>query len=417
MLFKLPTRIAVVVLIGVLPPISGCAEHSAARKPLAPAQPFIAVPLKSPVPNDAVEQRLAVRPDGGITVLWWQNLPNGKYTVQVSALAGDTWTSPSQVTDMPNVVDAQLVSIGNDTLAAMWMVSIPVKNMGGEVQELYVARGDKQGKRWGSPIKLDQRSSLSNKVSPVLAALADGSLLATWIDVPSMAAIPSNSQDGAEATENAASLMVARVANDNASVKRISADNQFCTCCGPALVADGQDGLLAYRDLQGDNIRDPAFIRVFQDSFSPSAIVHDDRWKIDGCPSSGPVISRFDQSVGIAWLTSIKDRYVARMAFSHDNGRHFEVPVDLGTDISSVNGIEMDSPHSALVAWTGRALTLARVYDDGRIAHCTHVLERHDGNAFKWPGPRMAKTNDDVFVAWNDEQSKKLGIVKVKVSE
>ncbi len=417
MLFKLPTWINVVVLVGVLLLIGGCAEQSAARKPLDHAKPFIAVPLKSPVPNNAAEQRLAGWPDGSITVLWWENPPNGKYTVRVSTLAGDTWTSPSQVTDMPNVVDAQIAPTGNDTLAAMWMVSIPVKNVGGEVQELYVARGDKQGKRWGSPIKLDQRSSLSNKASPVLAALADGSLLATWIDIPSMVLIPSNSQDGVKATENASSLMVARVAKDNAVVKLMPVDKEFCTCCGPALVADGRDGLLAYRDLQGDNIRDPAFIRVFQDRFSPSAIVHNDRWKIDGCPSSGPVISRFDQSVGIVWLTSVGDRYVARVAFSHDNGHHFEMPVDLGIDINSVNGIEMDSPHSALVVWTGQALTLARVYDDGRIDHRTNVLKSQDVNSLKWPGPHMTKTNDNVFIAWNDEQSKKLGIVKVRVRE
>lgn len=417
MSFKFSIHRIVVVLLGVLPLLNGCAEQLAVIKPLDPVNPFAAIPLKSPVPNNAAEQRLAGWPDGSITVLWWENPTNGKYTVRVSTLAGDTWTSPSQVTDMPNVVDAQIAPIGNDTLAAMWMVSIPVKNVGGEVQELHVARGDKHGNHWSHPIRLDQRPILSNKVSPVLAALADGSLLATWIDIPSMAAIPSGIQDGVKATENSSSLMVARIEKDNAMVKLMTVDKEFCTCCGPALVADGQDGLLAYRDLQGDNIRDPAFIRVSLDSFSPSAIVHNDRWKIDGCPSSGPVISRFRQSAGIAWLTSVQDRYTIRVAFSHDNGGHFGLPVDLESNIASVNGIEMDSPHSALVVWTGQALRLARVYDDGRIEHRTDVLKPTQGQAFKWPGPRMAKTKDDVFITWNDEQSKKLGIVKVKVNE
>lgn len=72
MLIKIPAQLTIVAFIGLSLLTGGCAEQSAARKPLESAKPFIAAPLKSPVLNKAAEQRLAVRPDGSITVLWWE---------------------------------------------------------------------------------------------------------------------------------------------------------------------------------------------------------------------------------------------------------------------------------------------------------------------------------------------------------
>ncbi len=113
---------------------------------------------------------------------------------------------------------------------------------------------------------------------------------------------------------------------------------------------------------------------------------------------------------------------MVRAAFSHDHGRKFSPPIDVEVDGEGVNGLVMDSSHSAFVLWTtngnnGEIIKMARVFDDGRIEHRTTVLDPVQSHVYQWPGPSMVKIKGDVFVAWNDEESKKLGIVKMKVEE
>ena len=388
-----------------------------------PQKPFATAQLSSPVPNDATDQRLVSRPDGEVVVSWWQKLPNDKRTLLVSMLQNGRWTAPLPVTEMANVVDAQVVPVGNDELAALWMVSQSAKSGDGEVHELYAARSDKTAALWSKPLRINQEATTSSKESPTLAAAPDGSLLASWIDMRNYKMIPPTKPGEEMKSEGFSSLMVAHVTAGNTSAKEMLVDKDFCECCGPALVADNQEGLLVYRELQPGNVRDPAIMRISNDNHSQSSIIHDDHWVIEGCPSKGPAIARMGKSVGVAWLTSVKDKTRVRMAFSNDDGYRFAPPIDLELEnAGSVSGIEMDSPHSALVVWTstgkqGEMTKIARVYDDGRIEHRTTVHALANGAAYKWPGPRMTKTNDSVIIAWNDEQAKKLGLVKIQVAE
>jgi hypothetical protein len=397
---------------------SGCAQQMT-----DPQMPFTLTLLPSPVPNDATDQRLVSRPDGEVVLSWWQKLPNDKRSLLISVLQKEHWTSPLPVTEMANVVEAQIVPVGNDALAALWMVSQPSKTGAEEVHELYAARGDKSGIQWSVPLRLNQEANTSSKESPTLAAMPDGSLLAAWIDQRHYQMIPPG-KPGEEAKEEGfSSLMVTRVSADNTLGKEMLVDKDFCNCCPPAMVTDGQEGLLAYREHLTGNVRDPAIMRVSRDSYSQPSIVHDDHWVIEGCPARGPAIARLDKAVGMAWLTAINDKTRVRVAFSNDNGHRFAAPIDLEIENTvGISGIEMDSPHSALVAWTRTSkqdemTQLARVYDDGRIEHRTTVHALANGAAYKWPGPRMTKANDTVIIAWNDEQAKKLGLVKVQVGQ
>jgi hypothetical protein len=404
--------------------LSGCAEHVARLPKIDSQKPFFSTQLTSPVPNDAIDQRLVSRPDGEVLLSWWQKLPNDKRSFLVSKLQDGDWTKPLPVTDMVNVVDAQVVPVGKNDLAALWMVSQPAKSGEGEVHELYTARSDMSAVQWSKPLRVNQEAATSSKESPALAAAPDGTLLASWIDMRNYKMIPPTKAGEEMKSEGFTSLMVARVAADNASSKEMLVDKDFCECCGPALVTDNHEGgLLVYRELQPGNVRDPAIMRITNDNHSQSTIVHSDHWVIEGCPSRGPAIARMDKTVGVAWLTTIKDKAQVRMAFSNDDGHHFAAPIDLEPEKAvSVSGIEIDSPHSALVVWTstgkqGEMTKLARVYDDGRIEHRTIVHELTDGKAYKWPGPRMTKANDSVIIGWNDEAGKKLGLVKVQLAE
>lgn len=402
-------------------------EGRGVRQSASPAAdvrtPFTLTTMTSPVPNNAADQKLANWPDGEVVLSWWQNLPNDKRTLLVSVFQKAHWTSPAPVTEMTNIIEAQVVPVGNDALAALWMVSKPAKSGEGEVHEIYTARGDKSGKIWTTPLRLNQELPTSAKESPTLAAMPDGTLLASWIDMRNIKMLPP-SKPGEEAkSEGFTSLMVASVTADNKAGKEMLVDKDFCECCPPVIAADEEGGLLAYREHLAGNVRDPAVMRISAENFGQSIIVHDDHWVLDGCPSRGPALARLKNTAGIVWLTTVKDKTRIRAAFSNDNGQHFAAPIELELENAvSVSGIAMDSPHSTLVAWTstskqGEMTRLARVFDDGRIEHRTTVHALSGGKSYKWPGPRMTRTNDAIIIGWNDEHDKRLGLVKVQVGE
>jgi hypothetical protein len=403
--------------------LSGCAGQAVQQPKLDPHAAFTSTPLDSPVPANVIEQRLVSSPNGKLFANWWSNTPNSADNLMITALEDGKWSAPKAITGMAGIVDAQVVPIGNDKLAAMWMVGKPAPNGEGEVHDIYLANSDSSGKQWGKPLRINQEAMSSMKESPAIAALGDGSLMAAWIDMRNLKMTPPKKPGEEMGMEGFTSLYVARVSPDIAKSSEMLVDKEFCECCGPAITSDGNDGLLSYRDLKPENIRDPAFMRVSQNSFSQPSVVHNDHWKIDACPSKGPAITRFADTVGVTWLTSVNDKLIIRTAFSSDKGKHFAAPVDLELDAAaSVSAIEMENPHSALVAWTttgskGEMLKLARVFDDERIEHRTTVHALTNGGAYKWPGPRMVKVDGSVIFAWNDEQGKKLGLIKVKVDD
>ncbi len=401
---------------------NGCAEYTTQTLRIDSQAPFISAPIISPVPNTATEQRLVAFPDGKVMVAWWENLPGTKGNLQISAWENDSWSPPIPVSTMPNIVDAEFAPIGNDHLAAMWMASKPYQ-AGGEVQGIYTSTTDSSNNRWSTPLKVNQEKQTSGKTLPALAAFANGSLLTAWIDMPVTQPNSPGSPKEITHSEPASSLTVALISADNSQVKSMPAVKEFCGCCPPALAIHAEDGFLAYRGLLPANIRDPAIMRIGQDKLNTPHIIHNDHWEFDGCPSSGPVLAVLKNTVAVAWTTLINNRLIVRTAFSQDNGDHFAVPIDVELDnATGVSGIALESPQSALLVWTGidtkgSAIKLARVYADGRIEHRTTVHRLTNDGTYKWPGPRMVKTNHGIIIGWNDEQSKKLGLVKVKLVE
>ena len=164
---------------------------------------------------------------------------------------------------------AQLVPVGNDELAALWMVSKPTQSGEGEVHEIYSAAGYKSGKQWTAPLLLNQEAVTSMKESPTLAAMPDGTLLAAWIDMRNYKMIPP-SKPGEEAkSEGFYIIDGSQGSADNTPGKEMLVDKDFCECCAPSIVADEQGGLLAYREHLAGNVRDPAVMRISAIAFGP----------------------------------------------------------------------------------------------------------------------------------------------------
>ena len=147
-------------------------------------------------------------------------------------------------------------------------------------------------------------------------------------------------------------------------------DGSICDCCPPDLV-ELPDGSLvvAYRHRSTDNIRDIFLSRrdPRDAAWSIPTAVHEDGWKLDGCPVNGPAVAATADVLAVAWFTQAgaSGTREIRVAFSSDGGRTFGEPYSVVAQ--DTNG------RVAIVA-------AAATPEDDRFL-LVHLAQNHDAEA------------------------------------
>ncbi|MFN8348243.1 MAG: sialidase family protein [Spirosomataceae bacterium] len=82
-------------------------------------------------------------------------------------------------------------------------------------------------------------------------------------------------------------------------------DPVVCDCCNISLLVDAKGALNVYYRDNNDNIRDMAKMTSTDNgiTFSAPQILHNDGWKINGCPHSGATSSVYGKSALISWFS------------------------------------------------------------------------------------------------------------------
>ncbi len=92
-------------------------------------------------------------------------------------------------------------------------------------------------------------------------------------------------------------------------------DAVVCDCCNINLLTDANGALNVYYRDNNDEIRDIARLTSTDngETFSKSEIVHNDGWKINGCPHSGAVSSPHGKSALVAWFSGAETESGVRL--------------------------------------------------------------------------------------------------------
>ena len=109
-------------------------------------------------------------------------------------------------------------------------------------------------------------------------------------------------------------------------------DPDVCTCCQTDAVRTDRGLVAVYRDHDEGEIRDISIVRHTDDGWSEPRPVHDDGWRIPGCPVNGPAVAHGDGHLAVAWFTAAQDRPRVLLAFSHDGGASFDAPIQIDGD-------------------------------------------------------------------------------------
>ncbi|HTV31588.1 MAG TPA: sialidase family protein [Methylocella sp.] len=245
-----------------------------------------------------------------------------------------------------------------------------------------------------------------------LFAAHDGSLYASWLDYREIVASgPAHEKlPPKDGEPPAPQLRVARSTDGGGSfAKSTLVTKPVCGCCGTK-VTQALDGPLyastraAWRELKSsvDAVRDivVSTSRDYGATWSKAVKIHDDSFKISGCPDVTPGLSVDSKGrLHAAWYTGTERHPGVFYAVSSDQGRTFSEPVPLLTDewlpYADVK-LTLDEKDNVWVAFEDRRgdtdlIRLVRIATDGSLTQ-----------AEPWPGttPDLAAIGNTAVVTW-----------------
>jgi len=342
-----------------------------------------------------------------LAMSWLEPAPSGGHDLWVARLDADGWRSRSRVAHgesfFVNWADFPSVVAGPDgTLWAHWLERTDGPGLaygvrlarstdgGGSWSEAWTPHGD------GSPTEHGFASLFHFR----------NRLGITWLDGRRFAEGPEGETPTREMT-----LRFRHTDAEGRHGPELLLDARTCDCCQTDAALTDEGPVVVYRNRSDEEVRDIYITRLTDEGWTEGVPVHDDGWRIEGCPVNGPAVAARGQDVAVAWFTAAGDEPRAYLAFSRDGGASFGSPlrVDSGNPAGRVDLLMRDDG-SVVVSWLertggGAADIRLRPVDAGGVSLgearvvTTSSAERASGF------PRMAQLPWDpgkILVAWTD---------------
>ena len=366
---------------------------------------------------------LATGPDGTVWMSWLEQRGGTSFLLYSTFdVAGQRWRTPRTIARgedwFINSADFPTLAVGDDGNAtAVWFVRLPPARGAGAAHDhayrALIAQTKNGGDTWSEPTPLTRESDRVEFVS--LAPLPDGRVLAAWLDGRAQAA----------GHGSAAQQVYARIIGDAAPDVRV--DDRVCDCCQTTLraLADGT-AVLAYRGRTADEVRDIRIAQFRDGRWSKPRPLHDDGWKIAGCPVNGPQLAVDGGRVAATWFTAASENPRVFVALSLDAGARFLAPLPI-SETKPAGRVATVILHDGaiLASWVDAdgSLWLRRITPNYEVTPATRLAHGAQGRIKGFP--RLAllkdyaggKSNAELLVAFTRENAAALTTLHVTVPE
>jgi len=375
-------------------------------------------PIESPAGAASAQPQLTTSPQG-VVLSWLETVGSQTRLLFAERLnaprggrpAGAPWTTPRLVTAGENLFVnwADLPSVARlhdarGTLVAHWLQRIGAQTSG---YTLELATSIDDGRTWSPPFSPhhDATNTQHGFASLFEVPGSPTRFGLVWLD--GRATTPAQNPD-----DDATGEMMLRSAQyDAAWTQQVDevVDSRVCDCCPTAAAVTIDGVVVAFRNRSADEIRDIFVSRLVGGRWTNPIAVHNDGWRIDGCPVNGPALSAGGRTVAVAWFTAADDEGRAFVAFSTDGGGTFGPPIRVD-DAGALGRVDVEllGDGSAVVSWIElahrrAALMARRVAQSGERSAATTIAEltSNRGSVF----PRMAAAGGELVFAWADADS------------
>jgi hypothetical protein len=366
--------------------------------------------IASPARGSATSQQLTT--SGDRVILSWLDLANDRATLTFAERTTSGWSDARAVpaaTDLvANAADVPSVrALADGTLVAHWLQE---DGPDPESYWLPLSWSKDGGKTWSPPATPHHDGTQTQHGFGTSFQAPGGGLGIVWLDGRATAA-------GAPSGGGDIGLWSATFDRDAKQTSETAVVPRTCECCQTS-VAEASDGaVVAFRGRGADEIRDVFVTRLVDGRWTPPAAVHNDGWKIDGCPINGPAVTARGRDVAVAWFTAPTGEGQAFVAFSHDAGRTFDNPVriDEGSGTGHVDA-EMLADGAVAVSWTEfvnkqSQVRLRRVDATGSLSPALTI-----GVTMAMQYPRLAQGRDELLVTWIKSEDLRVGTARVPLN-
>jgi hypothetical protein len=348
-------------------------------------------PVRAPAAYTSLSPQLTSQ--AGRIMLSWLELKDSRVTMKFAERTSAGWTAARTVVAgddlVVNTADVpSVVALSDGTLAAHWLQQ---DGSDPESYKLPISWSKDSGQTWSPPVYPHHDDKQVQHGFASLFQAPGAGLGVVWLD--------GRATDGAEG-EVGMSLWAAVYSPDGKQLSETSVDPRVCDCC-PLSAAATPDGIVVvYRDRSPDEIRDTYATRLEGGRWSTPVAVHNDGWKINGCPVNGPAASARGREVVVAWFTAANDEGKTFVAFSHDGARTFDQPirVDDGSSLGEVD-VELLPDGSSAVTWiesgSPSQSRLRRIESSGARSPSLTLADMSKGRS-----PRLAQGMGELLVAW-----------------
>lgn len=335
--------------------------------------------------------------DGRVLLSWLEpaeELATGSgHRLRFAELAGNSWSAARTVAEgsdfFANWADVpSVVPLPDGALLAHWLAKV---GGGTYAYSIRLAVSSDGGESWSDLGFLpDDESPTEHGFA---ALIPDGDAVqAFWLDGRRMAA------------DGPMELRTARLSGP--TIERGAetvVDDRVCECCPLDAVTTATGPVVVYRDRSAEEIRNIRLVRKIGETWSAPITVHDDGWKIPGCPVNGPAVAAAGDRLAVAWFTAPDETPMVRLAFSEDGGATFAAPFDV--DIAAPTGrvgLILDAG-DAVVSWLaadeeGASLQVQRYAPSGPLGPPIQVATTTSSRRSGFP--RIATDGTHLFLAW-----------------
>jgi hypothetical protein len=355
-------------------------------------------PLPSPAGPASAQPQLSMS-QHGVLLSWLENTDTTTAFKFAERSAGG-WTEPRTIASgrdfFVNFADVpSAIRLMDRTLVAHWLQRSASDTYAYDVK-LTQSRDD--GATWSAPFSPHHDGTNSEHGFASLFDLGSGRFGLAWLDGRNMK--PSTDGDGV----GDMSLRAAAFGTDATQTADDAIDLRVCECCPTAAAAAADGVVVAYRDRRADEVRNIQVTRLADGKWSDPSPVHDDGWRIDGCPVNGPAVSAVGRNVAIAWFTVQQERGHAFVAFSVDAGRTFGAPIQLD-DAGSLGRVDVEQldDGSAVAAWiesAGQKATFSVRHVERSGRRSAPVVVTGMGANRNSGYPRMVRQGLELVFAW-----------------
>jgi len=209
---------------------------------------------------------------------------------------------------------------------------------------------------------------------------------------------------GPEGQHNPMTIRFAEVTNRGEIINEKELDSATCDCCQTSITGTDNGPVVVYRDRSENEIRDIYITRNINGLWETPVPVHNDGWRINGCPVNGPKVASNLNNLAVSWFTVSNGRPIVNLSFSKSNGEDFESPIKIN-DLDATGRVDVVfiNEKEVLVSYmegddNGTFLRIKKVSIDGKVSVPITISEIDGGR--NTGVPQLEKFNDQIVIVW-----------------